>query len=63
MITRSEAEATVLERLNKNADESHRAAILDAWLKPYGWVIFYDSEVYVKTGMALSSSSTTARCI
>ena len=50
MITRSEAEAIVLARLNEDADESHRVAVLDAWLKPYGWVIFYDSEVYMKTG-------------
>ncbi len=50
MITRSEAEAIVLERLNATADASHRAAILDAWIRPYGWVVFYDSEKYVRTG-------------
>ena len=50
MITRSEAEAIVLERLNANADASHRAAILDASIKPYGWVLLYDSERFVQTG-------------
>ena len=50
MITRAEAEAIVLERLNTNVEPSRRSAITAAWLKPYGWVIFYDSEVYVKTG-------------
>jgi len=50
MITRAEAEGIVLDRLNKNADASHRAAILDAWIKPYGWVVLYDSELFVQTG-------------
>ena len=50
MITRAEAEAIVLDRLNKSADASHRAAVLDAWIKPYGWVVLYDSEQFVQTG-------------
>ena len=50
MITRSDAERIVLDRLNANAPGTHRAAVIDAWLKPYGWVVFYDSEAYVRTG-------------
>jgi hypothetical protein len=44
MITRSEAEAVVLERLNASTDAAHRAVIPDAWNKPYEWVVFCDSE-------------------
>ncbi len=44
MITRKEAEAIVLDRLNATAPSTHRAAVVDAWLKPYGWVVLYDSE-------------------
>jgi len=55
MITRAEAEGIVLDRLNKNADASHRAAILDAWIKPYGWVVLYDSELFVRTGLPTPS--------
>ncbi|MDB4944535.1 MAG: hypothetical protein JWP97_4069 [Labilithrix sp.] len=53
MITRAEAEKIVLDGLNaKKAAEDDRAVVLDAWLRPYGWVILYDSESYVRTGDA-----------
>ncbi len=38
MITRAEAERIVLDGLNANAPSTHRAAVIDAWVKPYGWV-------------------------
>lgn len=50
MITRKEAEAVVLDRLNATAPSTHRAAVMDAWAKPYGWVVLYDSEAYVRDG-------------
>ena len=50
MVTRQEAEGIVLERLNAAAPSTHRAAVVDAWLKPYGWVVLYDSEAYVRDG-------------
>jgi hypothetical protein len=50
MITRKEAEAIVLDRLNAAAPSTHRAAVVDAWLKPYGWIVLYDSEAYVRDG-------------
>lgn len=50
MITRSEAERIVLDRLHATLPADRRAAVLDAWLKPYGWVVFYDSEAFAQSG-------------
>ncbi len=54
MITREEAERLVLERLNCEAPPTRRAAIVDAWLKPYGWIVLYNSEAYVRDGNRLA---------
>lgn len=54
MITREEAERLVLDRLNADAPPARRAAIVDVWLKPYGWIVLYNSEAYVRDGNRLA---------
>ena len=54
MITREEAERLVLDRLNTDAPAARRAAVVDVWLKPYGWVVLYNSEEYVRSGNRLA---------
>ncbi|MDB4944534.1 MAG: Immunity protein 35 [Labilithrix sp.] len=53
MITRGEAEKTVLDVHNVGLpSDPPRAVVLDAWARPYGWIVFYDSETYLRTGDA-----------
>ena len=54
MITRQEAERLVLDRLNADAAPERRAAIVDVWLKPYGWIVLYNAEAYVRDGNRLA---------
>lgn len=54
MITREEAERLVLDHLNADAPPARRAAVVDVWLKPYGWVFLYNSEAYVRDGNRLA---------
>jgi hypothetical protein len=50
MISRTEAERLVLERLNRGASEEQRAAIVESIQKPYGWIVLYDSAAYLEKG-------------
>lgn len=54
MITREDAEHLVLVRLNSAAPASRRAAIGEVWAKPYGWVVLYDSEAFLRDGNTLA---------